>query len=74
MERMTLSSFDRCPLLKHGFEITSQVNKSIFITNKEFIAYIALLACSKCQFNKNGCTPSANFFDIHEIEARIDQE
>ena len=74
MERMTLSSFDICPLLKHGFKITGQVNNSIFISSKEFNALIALLTCNKCQFNKNGCTPSANFFDIHEIEARIDQE
>ncbi len=71
MERITIQTFDECPLLKQGFRITGKVNGFMYISNQKKIAAIALLQCIKCPFNQKGCIPYANIIDIHEIMAKV---
>ncbi len=72
MERITVQTFDKCPLLNEGFSISGRVKGFIYLSNPKKIAVLMLLKCATCPFNKNGCTPYANITDIHEIMAKVD--
>lgn len=72
MERITFEDFNKCPLLKEGFSIAGKTKKFIYLSNHNKIAVLMLLKCTRCPFNKNGCTPYANTDDIHEIMAKVE--
>lgn len=74
MEKITVQTFEECPLLKGGYKIVGQKGLSIYISNHDLPAIIGLLTCAGCIYKNNGCSPSMNFFDLHEIEASIDSK
>jgi hypothetical protein len=72
MERITIETFDKCPLLTKGFKITGIVKKKVYLSNPKPIAITGLLQCTKCHYKGNGCTPYANVTDLHEIMIKIE--
>lgn len=72
MERITVQTFGKCPLLKEGFSISGRIRGFIYLSHLQKVAAIALLKCAECPFNKKGCTPYANTDDLREIMAKVD--